>query len=551
MTSDPNARRSGFEGRRVVILGGGYGGTYAAIELQKAAKRGEIFLELVSRDNFFLYYPMLAEVVSGSIEPPHIVNPIRRMIPNMNFHNAEIQGIDVESRHVIIQYPGHTSFSHIPYDHLIISVGNSTDLSALPGMAEHAFPFKTLGDSLFLRNHLIGILERAEVEGDAEQKREMLTFVVAGAGYTGVEVASEINEFMREASKSYAHVDTDEVNVILLQGRERILLELPEDLAEFSHRILERRGIEIRTNCRISGATAQSAILGDGTSIRTRTLVAAVGSAPNRILDSLPCSRDSRGRLIVDENLAVPGYPGIWAVGDCAAVTDINTGEPAPPTAQFALREGKAVAKNVRALLGNKPLKPFSYKSMGVFVPLGMFTAAAQVMNLKLSGFPAWWLYRTYYLLQLHRLERKLRVVTDWTLSLLFRRDIVRIDINKSDSVFRAHYEPGQIVYRQGDLARSFYIILSGDVQVYRQHNGQEQELARLGTGEYFGEMALLTSVAHSASVRAITPIDLLIMNGTDFADFATASTRFGDMIAGVMRQRADANAESETRLKL
>ena len=532
---------------RVVILGGGYGGVYAALGLQKAARRGQIELSLISRNNFFVYQPMLAEVVSGSIEPPHIVNSIRRLARFTNFYKAEIEAVDVQNHIVTIRYPGHADFHDIQYDHLVIAVGSSTDLSRLPGMAEHAFPFRTLGDALFLRNHLISVLESAEVEDDPDEKREALTFVIAGGGYTGVEVAAEINSFTREAVKSYMHTEPSEIKVMLLQGGARIMPEIAEDLAEFSHRVLERRGVEIRLNTRIKGATAQSAILDDGTTIPTRTLVAAVGAAPNRLLDSIPSERDSRGRIVVDETLAVPGHPGIWAVGDCAAIPDARAGGTAPPTAQYALREAKHVAQNILATVRGGTLRPFSYKSLGSFVPLGRFSAAAQVMGIKVSGFPAWWMYRTYYLSQLPRLERKLRVMIDWTLELLFHRDIVQMETARSEGISRAHYEAGEIVYQQGDLARNFWIILDGQVQVFRQEDGQETLVATLGTGEFFGEMSLLRGVRHTASVRTLTPVDLLVMNEADFNALASSSTQFGELLAGVMRQRLSGSESAES----
>ena len=521
---------------------------YAALGLQKAARRGQIELSLISRNNFFVYQPMLAEVVSGSIEPPHIMNPIRRLARFTNFYKAEIEAVDVEGRRVVIRYPGHADFHDIQYDHLVIAVGSSTDLSRLPGMAEHAFPFRTLGDALFLRNHLISVLERAEVENDPDEKREALTFVVAGGGYTGVEVAAEINDFTREAVRSYTHIEPSEIKVMLLQGSARIMPEIAEDLAEFSHKVLERRGVEIRLDTRIKGATAQSAILDDGTTIPTRTLVAAVGAAPNRLLDSIPSERDSRGRIVVDETLAVPGYPGMWAVGDCAAIPDAGGIEgTAPPTAQYALREARHVAQNILATIRGGTIRPFSYKSLGSFVPLGRFSAAAQVMGFKVSGFPAWWMYRTYYLSQLPCLERKLRVMIDWTLELLFRRDIVQMEVARSEGISRAHYEAGEIVYQQGDLARNFWIILDGQVQVYRQEDGQETLIATLGPGEYFGEMSLLQGVRHTASVRTLTPVDLLVMNEADFTALASSSTRFGELLAGVMRQRLSGGESAES----
>ncbi|MCZ6615410.1 MAG: NAD(P)/FAD-dependent oxidoreductase, partial [Chloroflexi bacterium] len=433
---------------RVVILGGGYGGVYTALNLKKAARRGQIHLSLVSQENYFLAQPMLSEVVSGSIEPPHIVNPIRRMLPYVHFHQAEIQAVEVESRTVVINHQGEGShYDRIPFDHLVIAIGSRTDLSGIPGMAEHAFPFKTLGDALFLRNHLISVLEEAEVETDAHEKQELLTFVVAGGGYTGVEVAAEINSFIREAADSYRQIDPAEIRVILLHRGSRILPVLSEKLAEFSHRVMQRRGVDVRLHTTIIGATAQSAILGNGETISTRTLVAAVGSAPNQLLDFLPGNRGPRGRLVVDNMLAVLDCPGVWAVGDCAAVPDLRIGGTCPPTAQHAIRQAKHVARNILATFSGKNLRPFSHRNLGVFVPLGRFSGAAEVLGLRVSGFLAWWLYRSYYLYQLPRLERKIRVVTDWTLELFFHRDIVQMDIARSQGISRAHYEPGQFIY--------------------------------------------------------------------------------------------------------
>lgn len=536
---------------RVVILGGGYGGIYAALKLQKAARRRQIELALISKDNYFLSQPMLSEVVSGSIEPPHIVNPIRRLLPYANFHQAEIEAVEVEGRNVVINYLGDNTHSdRIPYDHLLVAVGSSTDLSRLPGMEEHAFLFKTLGDALFLRNHLIRSLEEAEVENDPLEKIELLTFVVAGGGYTGVEVAAEINDFVREATGSYRHIEPEEVKVILLHSGDRILPVLSEGLAKFSHRVLERRRVEIRLNTRINSATDQRAILGDGSEIPTRTLVAAVGSASNRVLDSIPGDRDFIRRLVVDKTLSVPEYPGIWAVGDCAAVPDIRTGGTCPPTAQYALRQARHVARNILAAIKGKSSKPFSYRSLGVFVPLGRFSGAADILGLiKVKGFLAWWLYRTFYLYQLPRLERKLKVLIDWTLELVFPRDIVQIDVVRSGGTSKAHYQAGEVIFREGNRARNFYTILSGQVEVVRDEDGQETPLATLGPGDYFGEMSLLGGGRHSATVRTLTQVDLLVMNGGDFKALARSSKQFGESLDEVMKQRlAENRAAGSTR---
>ena len=531
----------------MVILGGGYGGVYAGLKLQKAARRGQIHLSLVSQENYFLAHPMLAEVVSGSIEPPHIVNPIRRMLPHVHFYQAEIQAVEIETRTVVINHMGEGShYDRIPFDHLVIAVGSRTDLSRIPGMAEHAFPFKTLGDAFFLRNHLIGVLEEAEVETDSQEKQELLTFVVAGGGYTGVEVAAEINSFIREAANSYRQIDPSEIRVILLHRGSRILPVLSDKLAEFSHKVMQRRGVEVRLHTTIIGATAQSAILGNGETISTRTLVAALGSAPNKLLDQLPGKRGARGRLIVDDRLRVPDCPGVWALGDCAAVPDLHQDSTCPPTAQCAIRQAKHVARNILATINGKSLRPFSHRNLGVFVPLGRFSGAAEVLGIKVSGFLAWWLYRSFYLYQLPRLERKARVVTDWTLELFFHRDIVQMDISRSQGISRAHYEPGQFIYREGELARNFYTILSGQVQVVRRDNGEEKPVATLSTGEYFGEVSLLQGVRHTASVRALAATDLLVMSGPDFKALATSSSQFAETLADVMQRRLSENRRPE-----
>ena len=522
-----------------MILGGGYGGIYTALGLQRAARRGRIHLSLISEQNYFLAQPMLAEVVSGSIEPPHIVNPIRRMLPHVHFHQARIQTLEIASRNVVINNHGNSStYDRIAYDHLVIAVGSRTDLSRLPGMAEHAFPFKTLGDAFFLRNQLISVLEEAEVETELQAKQELLTFVVAGGGYTGVEVASEINSFAREAAKSYRQINPSEIRVILLHRGTRILPVLPDKLAEFSHRVMERRGVEVRIGTSIVGATAQSAMLAGGETISTRTLVVALGSAPNPLLDDLPGAKGSRGRLLVDQTLSVEDCPGIWAAGDCAAVPDVHTGETCPPTAQYAIRQAKHLARNILAVVNGKSPRTFSHRNLGVFVPLGRFSGAAQVFRFKVSGFIAWWLYRSYYLYQLPRLERKIRVVTDWTLELFFHRDIVQMDIARSQGISRAHYEPGQFIYREGELARNFYTIMAGKVQVVRDDNGAESPVATLGAGEFFGEVSLLQGGRHTASVRALVATDLLVMSGPDFKALASSSTEFSETLTDVMQRR-------------
>ena len=523
---------------RVVILGGGYGGVYTALGLQKAARKGLIHLTIISRENFFLAQPMLAEVVSGSIEPPHIISPIRRLCPKGNFHQAEIEDIDLEQRLVVVRYREQPDFQYIPFDHLVIAVGSTTDLSRSPGLAAHSFSFKTLGDAIALRSHLISILEKADVESDPNRKNSLLTFVVAGGGYTGVEVSAEINDFVKEASQSYQHVELKEIKVVLLQGSSRILPELDAGPACFSQRVLERKGIEVRLDTRVTGATSESVTLKDGSNIPTRTLVAAIGAVGNPLLEKLPCQIDQRGRPVVDSKLGVVGLPHVWAVGDCAAIPDVVSDKTCPPTAQCAIKAARHLAKNILATITGKSIKPFAYSDLGVFVPLGRFSGAARIMGFNVSGFWAWWMYRTFFLLQLPRLKRKIQVLIDWTLELVFPRDIVNLDITKSHQTTQSHYDPGQIVFSQGDLAQGFFIILEGSVEVIHERDGDSVLVATLGPGDYFGEMSLLYGVRHTATIRAITAVDVVIMNANDFTVLANSASDFRELFGRAMKQR-------------
>ena len=525
-----------------MVLGGGYGGLYAALELRKAARKGKIDVTLISRDNFFLVQPLLPEAVSGGIEPPHIIKSLRRLLPGVDFHQAEINAVDPEMREVHIRHPGSPRDRRISYDHLLVAVGGSTDLSSLPGMSEHAYPVKTIGDAFTLRSHLLGALDLAQVTSSVDEKCKLLTFVVAGAGYTGVEVASEINDFVREAVRSYPNIEAGELKVVLLQRSGRILPELSERLALFSHRILERDGIDVRVNVPIRGATAESAVLGTGELIPTRTLVSALGARPNPLLKSFSRGLSAKGRLDSDEFLRVPAYPDVWVAGDAGTIPNLREGGSCAPTAQFALREARHAAFNILAVIDGRPPKPFVYRDIGVLVTLGGYKGAAEVFGLKLQGFIAWFLFRSFWLLQLPGLERKLRVMIDWTVDLLFKRDIVKYESATSDRLGRSHYERGQTIFRQGEIADSFYVILDGHVEVCRGDGDSRHVLATLGPGQYFGEMALRRGGRHSASVIAEGPVDLLVLSANDFTALSTSSSEFSELIDSAIEARRKAN---------
>ena len=411
--------------QRILILGGGFGGLYAALHLEKAFAREEnVEIKLINQDNFLLYSPMLPEVASSGIEAKHIISPIRAFFRKVRFMDSKVAAIDFEKRVVQASHcPECMDFS-LEFDHLVLALGSVTSFHGLPGVEENALPLKTLSDAMALRNHVIDLLEHADIYMDAELRKQLLTVVVAGAGFAGVEVVAELNDFLQRAKRFYPNIRAEEVRMVLVAAGSRILPLIAEDLAAYAHGALLRRGVEVRLDAAVSRASSVGVDLQDGGQIPTRTLVWTAGIAPNPLLSDLPC-RKERGRIVVNEYLEVPEYPGIWAIGDCVHLPDPNTGRPYPPTAQHAVRQGRQVAKNIVAAIRGRPKRPFAFSSLGQLVPLGRRSAIAEILGFKFRGFFAWWLWRTIYLGKLPGLERKIRVAIDWTLDLFLPRDIV------------------------------------------------------------------------------------------------------------------------------
>ncbi len=529
--------------RQVLILGGGFGGISAAQRLQHHFKRdASVEITLVNRDNFFVFVPLLASAASGSIETLHILNPIRRMIPGISFRAEEVIGIDLNRRVVTTASPITGREVRLPYDHLVLGLGNTVNLALMPGVAQHGKTMKSLGDALHLRNHVISMLEAADVETDPNMRQELLTFVVAGAGYSGVETVGELNDLVHAVSKNYPSLTRESVKVVLLHSRERILPEMGEGLANFALTKLRQRGVDVRLKTRIAAATPHEAILSTGERIPTRTLVVTVGAATNPVLAPLALPRD-RDRILTDPFMAVEGMPGIWALGDNAAVPNAAAnGEYSPPTAQYALRQGKRLADNLAAALRGQPQQqqPFAFAGLGQLCLVGHRAGVAELGGgLKLSGFIAWFMWRNVYLMKLPGWDRKVRVGLDWALDVLFPRELSYLNLARTQVVNQAHYEPNDFIIHQGDVGDQFYVIVSGEVEVNRElPNGQKVLLGTLGKGEYFGESALLTGRRRNASVRATTPVDLMCLGRDEFNDLAGAWLKFSDSLQALSEER-------------
>lgn len=413
------------ERKRVLILGGGFAGLSTAMELEKElGAHSEIEVTMVNRENFFLFTPMLHEVAASDLDLTTIVNPARKLLRRVNFFAGEVKHVDLTARKVVVAH-GFDHHEHmLEYDHLVLGLGSTTNFYRLPGLQERALTMKSLSDAMRLRNHLIAHLEEADSEC-CQVKNPLLTFVVAGGGFAGVETIAGINDFVRGALRSYPNLREDMIRVVLVHPGKFILPELGEKLGAYTQRKLEGRKVEIRVNTKVAAVTDRSITLSDGTEIFTNTLVWTAGTSPNPLLAGMPCVKE-RGRLVVNEFLEVCDWPNVWALGDCAAIPIGKAGGFHPPTAQHALRQGKTLAKNILAAIRGGKKKPFTFSTIGQLAAIGRRTGVANIFGVNFSGFMAWWMWRTIYLSKLPRFEKKVRVALDWTLDLLFSKDLVQ-----------------------------------------------------------------------------------------------------------------------------
>ena len=415
---------------RVLILGGGFGGLYAAFELEKRLARDPgVEITLVNRENFFLFTPMLHEVAASDLDITHIVSPLRVLLRSVRFFDGEVESIDLANKHVTVAHGTGHHVHDLPYDYLLIALGSVTNFRMLPG-GEDALTMKSLGDAIRLRNRLIELLEAADFDCFPEAREPLLTVVVAGGGFAGVETIASVNDFLADALKFYPNLTREMIRIVLLHAGPWLLPELGEALGVYARRKLAARSVEIHTDAKVTSYRDSVVALEDGTTIRTNTFVWTAGISPNPLLEGLSCARNG-GRILVDEFLEVPGFPGVWAVGDSAAVPDLPGGAFSPPTAQHALRQGRVAGKNIAAAVRGGRKREFRYRTIGALASIGRRTGVARVFGMNFSGFIAWWMWRTVYLAKLPRFEKKLRVALDWTLDLVFAKDLVQFETRK------------------------------------------------------------------------------------------------------------------------
>jgi NADH dehydrogenase len=428
---------------RVLILGGGFGGLYAALEFERR-RDPDFDVTLITQENFFLFTPMLHEVAASDLDLTNIVNPIRKLLRHVRTFVGEVQSVDLAARRVTVAH-GFAPHAHaLEYDHLVLGLGSVTHFFGLPGLAERAVCMKTLRDAIDLRNRLIAHLEEADTECAKSDREPLLTFVVAGGGFAGVETVGSINDFLNEALPFYPNLNLKMLRLVLVHPGEFVLPELGPELGRYASGQLRARGVEIHANTKVTGITAREITLSDGSQVPSFTLVWTAGTSPSPTLARIDLPKE-RGKITVEPTLRVPGRPEIWALGDCALIPDLRkAGSFHPPTAQHASREGAVLARNIVAASRGEPLKPFQFKTLGLLASIGRRTGVARILGVNFSGFVAWWLWRTIYLSKLPGFEKKVRVALEWSLDLFFNKDFVQYQ--------RAHPPPQLIPISESSL---------------------------------------------------------------------------------------------------
>ncbi len=503
----------------IVIAGGGFAGAYCARTLARTlgAAEGEKRVALIAERNVLVFQPMLAEVAGASLGPADVVNPLRHFCRGVVVLQGTIQAVNWGRRELVVDGGRFTRNHVVGFNHLVLTLGGVTDLSIIPGMREYGWPMRSVTDALRLRAAVINRMEEANLIADPAVRARLLTFVVVGGGYTGVETAGQLHDLVYEAKKFYVNLRQSPLRVVLVHSREHLLLEIGPKLGDYARRVLEERQIEVRLKSRVVEVTANKVLLDDGTSIGGCTVVSTVGNAPNPIVLSV-CRQAGtecqKGRIAVEPTMRVPGHDNLWAAGDCAAVPWNDRGEVkvSPPTAQFALRQGVQLGRNLARMLRGQPLQPFRHRYLGQLATIGERHAVAEVMGWHFRGFIAWWMWRTIYLGKLPGIARKLRVVIDWTFDIFFAKDISVVLPPADETVRAIHLETGELLFERASPVRAFFYIRRGEVQVTTSAG-----VLMFGAGSILDQALLDETSCWTGEAIATASSDLIAFRGRAF----------------------------------
>lgn len=509
--------------QRIVIIGGGFGGAFTARYLKRLAPAATE-IELINSTNYFVFQPLLPEVASGNISAPDAVTPLRQLLPGVKVRMGTVTGIDRDSGCVHLLQGSFRTPQKRYYDHLVIAAGQKTDLDIAPGFREHALCLRSLADAHELRNKIIRRLEHADVTEDPVIKERLLTFVVGGGGFSGVETMGEISEMIRRTLRFYPNVRQSDIRTVIVQSGARLLPELPEKLGRYAERILGKRAVEMILGTRVNSVTANSVFLSNGQRIETGLFVSTVGNGPTRFCSSLGLPL-VRGKLPVERTLKVRGADNIWALGDAALIPMDDSGEIfAPPTAQFAVREAKSLARNISAaLVGREPM-PFEFKPGGALASIGNYKGVAQVLGVNFSGLIAWMTWRFLYIGMLPGFSTRLRVALNWAFDFVMPRSIVQIANQNTSSATTRRYAKGDVISSPGQFVDGFYSVLDGYLESrVPQGDGKEDFVRIFGPGDHWGEVLATAGAQTLGTLTATEDAQVLVLKADDFRNLRAA----------------------------
>lgn len=524
---------------RVVIIGGGFAAVKFAKTLRAKLHVSDCEILLFNRENHMVFHPLLADVAGASINVDAAAAPLRQMLPGVGCRTERVQRIDLPACE--IEYDdGSGVLKRLHYDHLAIACGADSNLGIIPGMTEHAFPFKVMRDAIDLRQHVVRQMEQAEATSDPERRRRFLHFIIVGAGFSGVEVAGELNELVRSSTRFYRNFRKEDVVVTMVHSQDQILPEVAPTLRDFALRKMEKAGITILLKTRAVAATHEGIELNDGRKLLGATIVCTIGTTASPLVQNLHVPKE-KGRIRTSPEMRIEGQTNAWALGDCALIINDFDKKPSPTTGQFAERQGRQAALNLVRILRGEPTKPFSFKALGQLCSIGGYSAVAEMFGMRFSGFLAWFMWRGVYLFKLPTWSRRFKVALDWAWDVLFPRDLSFLSTDTSLNVTHAYFLPGDYIHHQGELARTFCIIDEGEVEALKvtPPDPEPKVLAVLSKGDFFGEATLLGDHPHETSVRARTVVRLTQIGSGLFAQIAGASTPLRDLLSRTLTRRS------------
>ena len=524
---------------RVVIVGGGFAAVQFAKNLRKKLGPPECEILLFSRENHMVFHPLLADVAGASINADAAAAPLRQMLPGIDCRTERVQRIDLASSEIEFE-DGNGAPARMHYDHVVVACGAESNLGIIPGMIEHAFPFKVMRDAIDLRQHIVRQMEQAEASLDPERRRWHLSFIVVGAGFSGVEVAGEINELVRSSTRFYRSFRKHDVVVTLVHSQDQILPEVAPKLREFAGMKMRKAGITILLNTRAVAATHDGIEINNGQMLPGATVVCTIGTAVSPLVQRLDVPKE-RGRIRTAPDMRIEGHTNAWAIGDCALIVNAFDNKPSAPTGQFAERQGRQAALNLVRILKGEPTQPFRFKALGQLCSIGGYQAVAEMLGMHISGFLAWLMWRGVYLFKLPTWSRRIKVALDWSWDVLFPRDLSFLNIDSAQQLTHGYYRAGDFIHRRGEPARVFSVIEEGEVEILQaaEENQEAKVIDILGKGDFFGEGALLGNRPHETSIRARSVVRLVQVGSALFSQIAGSFAPFRELLAKTVTRRS------------